>query len=348
MCGFANHISFKNITDVHIRDVEKFIKEKCLGILQKRMSDSIEGECDILLDEQQMLDHFGMYANIDVGLFEFQAGDIVLIKELVEYVKQLVEEKGLQHFRKRLEKKQRKADIKRVKKNNDIDVNDIKSQLLQKIIALFTVANRLNDTTFAVEGIDDNIVRIHNENGGQTIAEVVCIACTDKTKPKKVFYNVNRNGNGSWIMSNFKKHLERTHRLVIENVRLNKVNIDLNSIQAGTGESSLDIKHKPDSNAGELEQNAIENGTMNENGDGNGDASVLITNDDALRCIENTDTDTQAILVNQLSKQITDVMAATLRNNDAQEEMNYILGIYFISIERFYIDINSNKYTIMV
>lgn len=329
MCGFANPISFKNITDVHIRDVENFIKEKCLTILQKRMSDSIEGECDVLVDDQQMHDHFGMYANIDVSLFEFQVGDIVLIKELVEHVKQMVDEKGLQHFRKRCEKKQKKADTKRMKKSTDVDLNELKSQLLQKVIALFTAANQLNDTTLAIEEIDDNFVSICNENGGQTTAEVICIACqndlTKKPKPKKNFYNVDGNGNGCWVMSNFKKHLERSHNLAIDKVRLKNVNNKSNgNHDLQLADSSVEIEKKTfDSNGNALDQNAIDSSTIN----ADANASVLITNDDDLRCIENADTDTQTLLFNQLSKQIRDVMASTLKNNESQEEMNYVLGI---------------------
>lgn len=353
MCGFANPISFKNITDGHIRQVESFIKGKCLIILQNRLSESFGEECDALVAENDMQDHFGMYADGDVSLFEFQAGDVVLIKELVHHVNRIINEKGLHHFRKRLAT-QKVAEVKPMK--NTIEIVDLKSQLLQKVIALFAAANQLNDTTFAIEEINEDFVSIHNDDGRQIHGEIVCIACNidrkEKSKPKKISYNIDRNGNGCWVMSNFKKHLERSHHLIIEKKRLAKVRaklsdghtdvvdgsqcsdhkIDLNgtepnnipNVPDNVENGTRNTDHKIDSNGNDTEPTMIQNVPDDFNDDGH--TSVEITNDEDLRRIEEADNDTQATLLNQLSKQTTDVLASTLNHNDQQEEMDFVLG----------------------
>lgn len=328
MCGFANPISFKKITDNNIRDVETFIKEKCLSILQNRLSDSFGGECDALVDEKQMTDHFGMYADADVRLFEFQAGDILLIKELVDHVNRIVDEKGLQHFRKRLGKEQKMAETKRIKKNTNTDENDLKCQLRQKVIAIFTAANRSNDSKFAVEEITDNFVKINSENKSRIYGDIVCIACqnecTTKSKPKRVFFNIDRNGNGCWVMSNFKKHLERTHHLIIENVRPKTVSSKLNGnddvIEDENG--SHKFAHNTDSNGNELDHIK----TNDSSNDDSENVSVLITNDDALQSVESADEDTESMIFTQLSNQITGVMESVLKHQEPQEEINFVLG----------------------
>lgn len=327
MCGFANPISFRSITDNHIRSVENFMKEKCLDILQKRLSDSFGGDCEVLVAENEMHDHFGMYAD-DVKSFEFQAGDILLIKGLVDHVNKIVNEKGLEYFRKRLGKKQKMTATKRMKKITEFnDENDLKFQLMQKMKALFASANRLNDVNFDVEKINDNLVNVYIKNENQIYGEIVCMACngdsTKASKPKKIIYNVDGNGNGCWVMSNFKKHLERAHHLIIENIRPKKMNAkSLSSDTTIIDQIGLHCTdNKIDANGNDTGQSEIKNVSD----DDDASASVLITNDDDLQRIEEADTDTQTILFNQISKQMSDVLAAALNNNESQEEMNIVL-----------------------
>lgn len=326
MCGFANPISFKNITEDHIRQVENFIKEKCLIILQNRLAESFGEECDVLVAENDMQDHFGIYADGDVSLFEFQAGDIVLIKGLVDHVNQIINEKGLHHFRKRFTA-QKVAETKRMK--TTVEIIDLKSQLLQKVIALFTVANRLNETTFPIEEITQDFVIIHNDNEQQIHGEIVCIACNiepnrkKKSNPKKVAYHIDRNGNGCWVMSNFKTHLQRSHHLIIENVRPKKVCAKLSDDPTCVVDGSHSTDQKIDSIGDDA--NNIEYVTDKVNDDAE-DASVVITNDDDIRRIEEADTDTQTTLISQLSEQTTNVLASILNHKEQQEKMDFVLG----------------------
>lgn len=96
------------------------------------------------------------------------------------HVNRTVDEKGLQHFRKRLGKEHKLAGTKRAKKNLDINENDLKSDLLQKVVALFVSANRLNDMKFVVEEITENSIDISIEKEGQTYGHINCIACENK------------------------------------------------------------------------------------------------------------------------------------------------------------------------
>lgn len=95
MSGFGNPLSFKSITDVEINAVEMFIRENTFDFLTKQYCDvSINNECNVSIDDEQLIDYFGpLYAN-DTSSFQFQLGERVLIKEMVNYVKSKVNEGG--------------------------------------------------------------------------------------------------------------------------------------------------------------------------------------------------------------------------------------------------------------
>lgn len=94
MCGFANPLSFKNITDAEISIVEHFIKNRTMDFLRQKMIESINEQCDVVVDDEELIDHFGeLYAH-NQDSFMFHAGDIILIKKLVAHVQNIVDCNG--------------------------------------------------------------------------------------------------------------------------------------------------------------------------------------------------------------------------------------------------------------
>lgn len=112
MSGYGNPISFKKITDEDISVVEASIREKTLGILTQNLSDSIPGECDVLVDDEQLIDYFGPIFAQNTCSFVFQPGDILLIKDLVDHVKRIADDggtnEGLHHFAQNIEQQKSK------------------------------------------------------------------------------------------------------------------------------------------------------------------------------------------------------------------------------------------------
>lgn len=151
MCGFGNPLSFKNVTDSHISNVECFIREKTLSILQKNANDSIDGDCEVLIDDETLNDHFGIYGN-DICNFKFEEGDIILIKEYVKHVKQVADgngiNKGLGHFFNSnvLRGRPKKLKISQTKNFNpiirtEIAINEekLQSELDEKLLFVFSL-----------------------------------------------------------------------------------------------------------------------------------------------------------------------------------------------------------------
>lgn len=77
---------------------------------------------------------------------------------------------------------------------------------------------------------------------------------------------INESISGCWVMSNFKKHLERAHHLVIDNLRPKKIIAKSNSSDAAIVDeiSSCSTEHKTDSNSNNIEQNEIKNITIDD------------------------------------------------------------------------------------
>lgn len=91
MCGFAHPLSFKNINDEHISEVEQFMRVKFNDKSFQKPSQSKENL-------------FGKIFANDPERFQFLPGERLLIKELVAHVKRIVDNgginNGMQHFQK--------------------------------------------------------------------------------------------------------------------------------------------------------------------------------------------------------------------------------------------------------
>lgn len=334
MFGFANPLSFKKITDAEISTVAKFIRENTMDFLQQRLRDSIdqldELECDVLVDEAELIDHFGeMYAHNHKS-FNFLLGDIILIKELVEHVKGIADgngiNKGLAFFKSN--KRCRKRTVPRTgcqlkdnKKHkspkaiaNPIEEEHLKAELISKVTACFKPYLTGVHAKDEVININECIVVLQNEDGSNIYGEVCCIICKAENrknqKSKRVYYNTKRKTNGCWVLSNITKHLQKLHVPSIH---------DSQQSHTSSTQGSPHIAHDVKENDSHEQHFILE-------ADANDNLSVILVDDSELKRIENIDQDNQELLYSQLSAQINKVMAVTLKHDEQREEVKYVLA----------------------
>lgn len=325
MCGFANPLSFKNVTDVEISMVATFIKEKTMTFLQQMLNDSMV--CDVLVDDETLFNHFGeLYAH-KPELFEFHIGDIILIKELVGHVKRIVDgngiNKGLSFFQNTKRNQKRTAARtartykfpKNVKKESTkqpvkpIENDNLKADLVRKVTTLlepYTTDMCANDATL---NLSECVVVSQTEDESKIYGNISCIICKAENRknqnPKSVYYNKKGKTRGSWVLANMVKHLQSAHTSTIQ---MDK-NIEFDSQHAT--ETQFVVSRE--------EHSIVEPYD-------NYDLSVIMVDDSELKKNENCDQDTQDELYTQLATQITNMMAASLTHNETQHEMKYVLS----------------------
>lgn len=342
MFGFDNPISFKKVTDVHISIVEASIRDRTLGILTKNLSDSINEQCEVLVGDEELIDHFGPRYAHDTDSFRFEEGDKILITDLVDHVKKIADAGGtncgLHHFapdmhsikvERRKQKPKKKTFLKIKSKNNDAQIDEIqlKRELLKKVTAIVECYNTQHsaDPGLVSNYIDESVVELHvkksKENGYKAYGIVHCVVCKNENRksqePKRVYYNFKCNGNGCWVMSNFTEHFKKVHKL---NVKTNltskckklKVDDDIDEF------SLLDEKSV---------QAAIDQceELKDEEQNNDDDEFDLIANDQALP-ETNKIQDQFADLYSQLSSQITKAMTAVFSNSDTFEQIKFTIG----------------------
>lgn len=324
MSGFGNPLSFKAITDVEIKAVEDFIKKNTFGFLTKKLCDiSVDNECEVIIDDEHLIDYFGpLYAN-DTASFQFQPGDVLLIKEMVNYVKSKVDEGGpnkncvyfmdKRHLKQRRQKQKAITTLKQIKKVEiaaELDEKDVKSRLIKKLIPYFEHVEIIGDLQF------EELIKLQIKDTGKVYGNIYCAICKAEgrknKKPIRVYCNFEDKPKGSWVVSNLVTHLNRIHN---NNVSMN---VQKNKKQK-VPSSSVDIENKTTSSCTEKKK-SDDLETC-----GNNDASVILMNDDDLKTLESKNCDTPQLLYDQLSKQITMVMGAVLKNSDAQSHMHYVL-----------------------
>lgn len=307
MTGYAHPIAFKAITDEHILKTEQFVAEKTLQILQQNLHDSIiEKNCDVLIDDDELHDYFDdLYAQ-NPATFKFGPGDVLLIKELVDHVKTIADRNGkntgLGHFAVKAKSK-RKVSAKQTRQhrptahlfpekrakiiNVQRNENQLKTELQQKVLNLFNLYAA--DTEYSSVNMEQIYIELSTVEN-KIYSDVFCVFCETqnvKQKTKRVVFNSSK-GKGCWVLSNLTKHLENFHNL---KTRVNATTI---AITVQPDDNSMDIKP------------AIQN---DQGPDENGNESVVILEEIPNRN-KNIKHDDPEQLFNQLSSQLTNVMAS--------------------------------------
>lgn len=239
---------FKKITSEHISNIEKYIRDEALSAY----TSSLGTECEVLVDEDKMIDIFGTKYATSSSQFKFQPGDILLIQELVLHVKLIVdnngENSGLHLFRdkkRNVIRKRSEQNPKRYKRSGHeaSDENmlpeSISSTKAVKMVSPINGSkpetNRYSElklqlfvkieTDLRSHGVNEEMIAQFSEKmvdieiceDDNIYGNVMCVVCGNggekkKPKPKRVYYHVSPDAH-YWVSSNFSKHLKSVHKL---------------------------------------------------------------------------------------------------------------------------------------
>lgn len=315
MTGYAHPMVFKAITNTEISKVETFVRERALAILQQNIHDSINEEnCEVVIDDEQLREYFGDLYVQDTSSFQFESGDLLLIKELVDHVKSIADANGkntgLGHFMsasKKRGKQQKKANLFPEKKKKvvvDFDMDQLKMDLQQKVRQCFN-SHMVDMEVNSVQ--DDQIAVELCVKKGQLFGDVFCIICATENrknqKPKSVYYKSDKYG--CWVLSNLVTHLQKVHHLKAQ----------VNKFEASATEQIVDRS----------ETDHLDYSDEH-------DSSCVIVMEHGLKQKNNIKTDDAEELFKQLSTQITKVMAAIL-STEGTSTPNRVAEIQFALCE---------------
>lgn len=137
-------LAFKAITDEHIATIERCIRNdlynyvvKCTIEQMHQEDQSIPiDEIDVLISNDELIKYFGKLHAHDPSKFCFQPGDVVLIREMVNYVKDIAESKlrnqGLKAFKCKQKTKMKKYNAK--SSLSKVNSEKVKLELIQRVI----------------------------------------------------------------------------------------------------------------------------------------------------------------------------------------------------------------------
>lgn len=314
------------------------MREEALDSAASALSKSFDGDCEALLEDDQLLEIFGERYYKRPEKFKFLPGQIAFIKTLVAHVKKLVEDGGLQQFNER-KKKRKNTNLERAlncipnkrgtsttEKSSSVNPShsQLASDLFNKVIICFK--------TYAVDvsNFTESFIKVDSSG---TYGEITCILCQDENeKPKRVYYHSRTHSRSSyWVLSNFNKHLEKHHLLVAHRSDEKK------SIKQHGSASELDCdgtladsRPQHDQLISEHESNqADEIGVSRESiidvelSNGNSNDTSKHSLDASLEVVSVSSPIDVNSLFTQMSEQIQQMIAACLVNGDKQENMQF-------------------------
>lgn len=317
---------FQNIDDDDINYVQNFIKTTLFGLLVKKCTADYEEDCEVVVDESQMTDHFGCFYADKPQEFSFNRGERKYIKELVAHVHKTVEKKGLVYFKYK-QPLQNKSNIvdrpSEINRESNLMGSSIRTKKIPDILSRYSV-DALKTKLFekmveclkfyeaGTENVTENLARV-NIKGDSIIGELSCVLCKRKTnsKPIRVYYQQKQNSE-FWVLSNFQKHLKRIHsKTDSDNLAKDSTSIILNKIvEKSQKQDTLATETECDAECDKREVTVFENCS-----------SLLKKNMDESVC-----DNTGLHLYEQISSQITKMHETVLTKNEKLEEMQFILN----------------------
>lgn len=181
-------MSFKDVNEVDIENVEKYIKNDALQSAIDKLEQSVEGEFESVSFclQDQIIEIFGEIHASNPSKFKFERGDKIRIRNIVAYVKDVVDGdgklKGLCHFEMKrkikpknslmpLQQKRKlniRADEKPIK-----SIEELKSDLHRRVMDVLKLNNiNTNDLNGDMVEVEPNGV----------YGSVHCIACKRNSK----------------------------------------------------------------------------------------------------------------------------------------------------------------------
>lgn len=268
-------MSFKQINDVTLNEIESLVQNGLLQILKEKCND----ECDFI--EKEKVNFFGSFTS-NVKNFRFFPGERALILEYVEHVKRIIDAReinsNLSYFDVPKNHKMTRKDTANIsvgcffvnkipsKKKKVLNVysssKELKTDLIPKLRNKFSSI----DDTFLVSEIPKKSINIVND-GSRVVATVECLLCEREGKPTKkivVQYDTSPNMKTYWNISNLNKHL-KSH-IIKSGVQTNiseSDDTDNKKIFLGTDEVKKSDMHtdeveKPDLHTDEVEKSDLQ------------------------------------------------------------------------------------------
>lgn len=343
MKGFANVISFRKISDEDVTDVEEFIRTELLEILTTDANNSFGGDCDAIIDHEILVQHFGSRFASDTSNFKFERGDRIFINELVLHVKTVAEGAGINQFR--MKRKKLRQHTKMAPKKvalecaatNGENINKLEAsleaehatnnenQLTVKTQLIEKVKGCLESFKIEADDFEEEMVHVCFDDG-KTNGSIQCVVCEKngvKSKPYRVYYCESPDSN-FWVLSNFKKHLEKTHHLVAVKTVANKDANRRKKIAANGKKSKADKTTKNSGGAEDSNSTASEVVLVHSPNN----SSIIEAADDVILVVEdNKDGENEIAhrLLDQISSQMTKMVTATLNNAEELESMEIVI-----------------------
>lgn len=185
----------------------------------RQLDETVDGECDFLLDDEQMIDIYGPRHSSEPSQFKFELGDRKQIRKLVSYVKEIVDGvgklQGLKHFEVKKKKRKIKPLLSIAKRNrppnkratsqSNESVDTLHSKLFKR------VEDYMKELNVDTARLEKSMIVV-DPNGLH--GKIHCVLCKNKTNkksaPKSVYYH-NGTRSNYWVISNFRKHCEIAH-----------------------------------------------------------------------------------------------------------------------------------------
>lgn len=329
LSGYCNALIFKDLTATDIETIEKFMRERALERTATAFSESLDENCDVLVDEEQMNGVFGEnYAN-HPEQFEFSPGEKKLLMTLASHVKKLVDgngkNTGLALFNEK--KKQRTKKLLRVRNVNHDEAIlaerqsqtstptqmqncDLSKKLFERLLSC------LDSYAIDPNGWTEESVTVNSSSGDKITGGIKCSFCGENQKPTSVFFNMTKRS-GHWVVANFEKHLEKRHKLVkLKHLKTEVVELKYEPVQQN--ESKLDVVANDDA-LETMDSMPIDNETEQPQNQLNDSVQYLGVVSESATLQANNNTDNW--LYKQISEQIQEMVAANLINNESEASM---------------------------
>lgn len=296
--------------------------------------------CEV--DTDHLIDMFGEHFASNPSQFRFRSGDIILIKALVEHVREIVDKNGrntgLNRFKfacKRKKPKRKKNQPRNVHEKiiegnvqhvDSKQIDMLKERLYERVckcLEIYSAHRCIEIELYAL--IDRSIVDVQMDKTSQQIyGTIVCIICREKNerknKPKRVYYD---GESESWIISNFQTHLKRGHKL-----KPLKTESQLDDVKFDFENHIKPISMSDEKNGGLISMSDEQNGgKIDEKSDkSQSDSCYIVEESYEIVSVETNDdnakTDQEDWLYTQLSHQITGMIEAVLSNGDMEERVS--------------------------
>lgn len=312
----------KNINDDRLVNVEKFVRDNGPEIVERKLKDPNHVH---FTKDKILVDIYGDTYNSAPEKFCFRDGDKMLIKELVEHVRIIVDGNGINTGLHQFKVKVKKPRQHRLTKmpttcsqpmddelNIAVDENaksalEMKSDLFQKVQTCWI--NHRADKLSDIGHLYDKIVHVTIENG-RVYGNITCAICRDTKKSKKskkkdkcrVSFCPIKN---CWVMSNFAKHLRDFHQLksISEKQMKSKV------ISKSLNDDVYDVNDDNDDNDSVYVIEEIE---------------VQVEHATFKKPSEINSNENKTPLLNQFANQISKMIGAALLNDEQQEQMCFL------------------------